>query len=91
MSDSANDPEKTPSTTEEEQREEGKALAQGWLRVATVSIAALLLTVLGLLQATGLIDLFPFGEGWTVQWLVFVLIAVVLVSVELWTWKSDWI
>ena len=89
MSDPADDPEKTPSTTVEEQREEGKMLAKGWLRIASVSIFALLLTVVGLLQATGVIDLFPFGEGWTVQWLVFVLLAIVLVSVELWTWRSS--
>lgn len=89
MSDSTDDPDKTPSTTEEEQAEEGKALAQGVLRVGAVSIAALLLTIVGLMQATGMIDLFPFGDDWTVEWLVFVLLAIVLVAAELWTWKSD--
>lgn len=89
MSESADDPEKTPSTTEAEQKEEGMVLAEGWIRIAAVSIAALLLTVLGLLQASGVIDLFPFGEGWTVQWLVFVVIALLLVSVGLWTWRSE--
>ena len=89
MSDSTRDPDKTPSTTEAEQREEGEALAQGLVRVAGVSIFAILLTVVGLLQATGYINLFPFGEGWTIQWLVFVLLGVILVSIELWSWKSD--
>lgn len=89
MSDSTRDPDKTPSTTEAEQREEGEVLAKGWIRVAGISILAVLLTVVGLLQATGYVDLFPFGEGWTIQWLVFVLLAVILVSIELWSWKSD--
>lgn len=89
MSDPAEDVEQTPATTEEEEREEGKVLAEGWLRVATVSIFALVLTVVGLLQASGFIDLFPFGEEWTLEWLVFVLLAAVLVGIELWTWRSD--
>lgn len=89
MSDPGEDPEKTPSTTEEEQREEAEVLAKGWLRVAAVSILATVLTVVGLLQASGLVDLFPFGEDWTVEWLVFVLLAVLLVGIELWGWWSD--
>lgn len=89
MSDSTKSPDQTPSTTEAEQQEEGEAVAQGLLRVAGVSIFALLLIVVGLLQATGQVDLFPFGDGWTIQWLVFVLLAVILVSIELWSWKSD--
>lgn len=89
MSDPGEDPEKTPSTTEEEQREEAEVLAKGWLRVATVSILATVLTVVGLLQASGLVDLFPFGEDWTVEWLVFVLLAALLVGIELWGWWSD--
>lgn len=79
----------TPSTSEDVQREEAKVLAEGWLRVATVSIFAVLLTVVGLLQASGLVDLFPFGEGWTVEWLLFVVLAVALVAVEAWTWWID--
>lgn len=88
MSDASEDPEKTPSTTEAEQRTEGMTIARGWLRVASISIFALLLAVVGLLQASGFVDLFPFGDGWTVQWLVFVLIAAILVGIELWTWRS---
>lgn len=90
MSDPGEDPEKTPSTTEAEQREEAEVLAKGWIRVAAVSIFAVVLTVVGLLQAGGLVDLFPFGEEWTVEWLVFVLLAAALVAIELWTWWSDW-
>lgn len=90
MSDPGEDPERTPSTTEAEQREEAEVLAKGWLRVAAVSILAVVLTVVGLLQATDLVDLFPFGEDWTIQWLVFVLLAALLVAVELWGWRSDW-
>lgn len=78
-----------PSTGEEEQREEAKVLAEGWLRVAAVSIFALVLTVVGLLQASGLVDLFPFGNDWTVEWLVFVALAVAIVAVEAWTWWID--
>ena len=89
MSDSRRDPDKTPSTTKAEQREDGEALAQGLLRVGIVSIFAIVLTVVGLLQATGYVDLFPFGDGWTIQWLVFAFLGVVLVSIELWSWKSD--
>ena len=90
MSDPGEDPERTPSTTEAEQREEAEVLAKGWLRVAAVSILAVVLTVVGLLQAGGLIDLFPFGEDWTLEWLVFVLLAAVVVAVELWGWLSEW-
>ncbi len=89
MSESTDDPEKTPATTEDEQREEGETIAKGWLRVGAVSIFGMLLAVIGLMQATGLIDLFPFGEGWTYQWLVFVAIAAVVVAIEVWTWRSD--
>ncbi|WP_123619456.1 hypothetical protein [Halorubrum sp. CSM-61] len=89
MSDKRNEPEKTPSTTEAEQREEGEVVAKGFIRVAAVSIVATILVVVGLLQATGLVSLFPFGEEWTVQWLVFVLLGVILVSVGLWSWKSE--
>lgn len=89
MSDPTDNPEKTPSRTEAEQREEGKALAKGWLRVAAVSIFGMVLAVIGVLQASGLIDLFPFGDGWTFQWLVFVLLAAIIVGAELWTWRSD--
>lgn len=89
MSDSMRDPDKTPSTTEAEQQEEGEAVAQGLIRVAGISIFAIVLTVVGLLQATGYVDLFPFGEGWTIQWLVFVLLGLILLSIELWSWKSD--
>lgn len=81
--------DRTPSTGEKEQREEAKVLAEGWLRAAAVSIFALLLIVVGLLQASGLVDLFPFGESWTVEWLVFVLLAVAVVAVEAWTWWLD--
>lgn len=89
MSDTTEDPDKRASTTEEEQREEGEVLFQGLVRVAVVSIFATVLIVVGLLQATGLIDLFPFGEEWTFQWLIFVLLALALLSAELWSWKSD--
>jgi Ni/Fe-hydrogenase subunit HybB-like protein len=89
MSDRGEDPEKTPSTTEEEQKEEAEILAQGTLRTGVVSIVALLLLVLGLMQATGMADPFPFGSDWTVEWLVFVLLAVVLVGIELWSWRSE--
>lgn len=85
MSDSTEDPDKRPSTTKEEQKEEGVVLMKGVVRIAGISIFATLLTVVGLLQATGLVDLFPFGEEWTVQWLVFVFLALVLVAVELWS------
>jgi len=64
-------------------------VAKGFIRVAAVSIVATLLIVVGLLQATGLISLFPFGQEWTVQWLVFVLLGVVLVAVGIWSWRSE--
>lgn len=89
MSDSATDPDETPSTTEAEQREEGEVVAKGLLRVAGISIVSTLFVVVGLLQATEYIDLFPFGDGWTVQWLVFVLLGLLLVSIEFWSWGSE--
>lgn len=89
MSDPGDDPEETPSTTEAEQREEAEVLAQGTLRTALVSIAALLLITLALMQATGLVDLVPLGDEWALQWLVFLVAAAALVGVELWSWRSD--
>jgi hypothetical protein len=88
MSDSQKDPDKTPSTTEAEQRKEGEVVAKGLIRVAGISIVSVLLIVVGRLQATEYIDLFPFGEGWTIQWLVFAVLGLILVSVEL--WSSEW-
>lgn len=87
MTEGQNDPDQTPTTTEEEAKEEGKELFEGGLRVALVSIVALVLATVGLLQATGLVDLFPFGGDWTYQWLVFVLLAAVVVAAEIWTWR----
>lgn len=81
-------PEKAPAQTEHDEREEGKTIATGWVRVGVVSIFATLLTVVALMQASGLIDVLPFGQDWTVEWLVLVLVAAVLVAVELWTWRS---
>ena len=88
MSDSTEDLDGTPTTSEENAEEEGKELAQGGVRVGAISILSLLLIVTGLLQATGVVDLFPFGSDWTVQWLVFVLLAFVLIGIEVWGWKS---
>ncbi len=82
------DPDQHPTRTEEEAKDEAKVVAKGGVRIAAVSIFATLLTVIGLLQASGLIDLFPFGEGWTLQWLVFVVIAVFIVALELWSWSN---
>lgn len=87
MAETHDDPDKTPTTTEEEAREEGKELVEGGLRVALVSIVAVALAAVGLLQATGLVDLFPFGGDWTYKWLVFVLLAAALATAELWTWR----
>ena len=94
MSDSTEDPDKTLTTSEEQaakegkEGKEGKELAQGGVRVGVISILSLLLIVIGLLQATGVIDLFPFGSGWTVQWSIFILLAFVLIGIEVWGWKS---
>lgn len=88
MSDSTEELDETPTMSEEKAEEEGKKLTQGLIRVAVVSILSLLLITTGLLQASGVVDLFPFGEGWTVQWLVFVLLALILIGIEVWGWKS---
>lgn len=78
-----------PSTSEEEQREEAKVLAEGWLGVTAVSIFAVLLIAVGLLQASGLVDLFPFGSNWTVEWFVLVALGMVVVAMVAWTWWND--
>lgn len=88
MSDTEKDPTQEPTTSEEDAEEEAEVLLKGWLRVALVSIISLLFIVLGLLHATDVIELFPFGTDWTVQWLVFVLIGVAILSIEFWSWKS---
>ena len=88
MSDSSEDLDKTPTTSEEQAEEEGKELAQGVVRIGVISILSLLLITIGLLQATGVVDLFPFGEEWTVQWLVFILLGLILIGIEVWGWRS---
>lgn len=88
MTETYDDHDQTPTMTEEEAREEGKELLEGSLRVALVSIVALSLAAAGLLQATDLVDLFPFGGDWTYEWVVFVLLAVAIVAAEAWTWRE---
>lgn len=87
MTETTDDPDKTPTITEEEAREECTELLEGSLRVALVSIVGVALAAVGLLQATGLVDLFSFDVDWTYQWLVFVLLAAALVAAEVWTWR----
>jgi hypothetical protein len=61
-----------PTTDEEQAEKEATWMAKEWVTIATVSILGLLLFALGLMQATGLVDLLaPIVDTEGGQWLVF--------------------
>ena len=86
---SSDDPTDTPTHDTEAARQEGAEMGRSWLQVAVVATFGTLLLALGLLQATGLVDLFaPIAGSEPTQWLVFVVLALVVAVVGAWSWKT---
>lgn len=89
MANSGKDPTDKPTHDTEEARREGAEMGRSWLQIAVVATFATLLLALGLLQATGLVDLFaPVVAGETTQWVLFTVLALVVLGVGAWSWLS---
>ncbi len=58
MTEPDEEPTGKPTRTEEEATEEGEWMLRNWLGIAVVSIASLVVLALGLLQWSGLVDVF---------------------------------
>lgn len=82
-------PTETPTTDRERAADEGAWMARNWLAVAAVSILALVVLALGLLQYTGLVNLFaPIAGTEAGQWAAFAVIALVVAGVAAWSWAA---
>ncbi|RQG93396.1 hypothetical protein [Natrarchaeobius chitinivorans] len=89
MSEPDREPTETPTTDKQEAEKEGQRMARNWVGIAVVSILAMLLVVIALMQATGLVDVFaPVATTETQQWGAFVVLAVIVVAIAGWSWKA---
>lgn len=89
MSDDERDPTETPTTSTADAEQEGKRMVRNWLGIAVVSILTLLLVVIAMMQWTGLVDVFaPIAETEGQQWGAFVVLALVVIVLAGWSWKS---
>ncbi|NKE36742.1 hypothetical protein GWG54_13125 [Natronococcus sp. JC468] len=85
------DREPTEKTTDDrrEAERETKWMARNWIGVAVVSILALLVLVVGMMQATGLVDvLAPIADSGTGQWAAFGVLALVVLALAGWSWRA---
>ncbi|ELY94748.1 MULTISPECIES: hypothetical protein [Natrialba] len=83
------DPTEKPTRDAEEAKQEGEQMARNWIAVGVVSIFLLLLIVVGLMQATGLVDVFgPIAETQTQQWAAFAVLALIVVALAGWSWTT---
>ncbi len=89
MSDPDQEPTETPTTDTEEAEAKGKSMARNWVGIAVVSILFLVVLAIGMMQATGLVDVFaPIADTDTQQWGVFAVIALVVLAIAGWSWSS---
>ena len=89
MADQEEAPTQKPAHSAEEEAEEASFMAKHWLRIGVISILGTLLLALALLQATGLVDIMsPFVETEGGQWLVFAVLALLVIAIGLWSWWS---
>lgn len=83
------EPTQKPTHDKKEATEEGRWMARSWIAIAVVSILALLLVVVGLMQFTGLVDVFaPFADTQTGQWGAFAVLALIVVAIAAWGWRA---
>ncbi|QFU81406.1 hypothetical protein [Natronorubrum aibiense] len=89
MSEPDREPTETPTTDKSEAKADTKSMARNWLGIAVVSILALLVLTLGMLQWTGLVDVFaPIAETEGQQWGAFFVLALVVIVLGGWSWKA---
>lgn len=89
MADPDSDPTETTTTDKQEAESEGKTMGRHWLGIAAVSILGLLLIALGLLQASGVVDVFaPIAESQTQQWGVFAALVLGWIALAGWSWRG---
>ncbi|RQG98994.1 hypothetical protein [Natrarchaeobius oligotrophus] len=89
MSEPDREPTETPTTDKQEAEQEGQRMARNWVGIAVVSILAMLLLVIAMMQATGLVDVFaPVATTETQQWGAFAVLAVIVVAIAGWSWKA---
>lgn len=83
------EPTEKPTEDREEAEQEGKWMARNWIGIAVVSILALLLLVVGMMQATGLVDVFaPIADTQGGQWAAFGVLALLVVVLAGWSWRA---
>ncbi|WP_306052888.1 hypothetical protein [Natronococcus wangiae] len=83
------EPTEKPTEDRAEAEQEGKWMARNWIGIAVVSILALLLLVVGLMQATGLMDVFaPVADSQVGQWVAFGVLALVILGLAGWSWRA---
>lgn len=78
-----------PTTSEEQAEREATWMMKEWTTIGTISILVLLVLVLGLMQATGLVDLVaPVADTEIGQWSVFVAIVLITLTIFVWSRKG---
>ena len=83
------DPTETPTEDREQAKAKGEVQAKNWLRIAVFATFGTFLLALGLLQATGMIELFsPVVDSQAGQGLVFVVFAAVVFGLGAWSWST---
>jgi flagellar biosynthesis protein FlhB len=83
------EPTEKPTQDRHEAEQEGKWMARNWMGIAVISILTLLLLAVGLMQATGLVDVFaPVADSQTGQWAAFGVLALVVVAIAGWSWRA---
>ncbi|WP_049921512.1 hypothetical protein [Halopiger djelfimassiliensis] len=89
MSDPDREPTEKPTNTKTEAKQEDQRIIRNWVGIAVVSILALWLLVIALMQATGVMDVFgPIADTQTQQWAVFAVLVLVVVALAGWSWRS---
>lgn len=83
------EPTEKPTEDRAEAEQEGKWMARNWIGIAVVSILALLLLVVGMMQATGLVDvLAPVADTQGGQWAAFGVLAFIVLVLAGWSWRA---
>ncbi|GEM_PF-5369913 len=89
MSDPDQEPTETPTTDTEEAETAGKRMFRNWVGIAVVSILALLVLALAMMQATGLVDVFaPIADSGAQQWGIIAVFALLVLAAAGWSWSA---
>ncbi|WP_331232484.1 hypothetical protein [Natronorarus salvus] len=75
-----------PTTSEEQAEREATWMAKEWASIGVISILAVVLVALALLQLTGVVDLLaPIADTEIGQWSAFAVLALVVLAIFLWS------